>query len=248
MSEQLTPLESSQLEKLEAIITKGKESFFDVGRAIMEIREGRLYRRDYSTFEGYCQGKWGWSRHRASQIENSAIMAQGLTPKVLTMVNSERAARALVKVKPSEREAVVKRAAANGPVTAKAITLASKPTPDIALDEEGCPIPKGCVEIWNRRQEVQDLMARVSAIKCQIQKAHKDGDMLLLCIQPYTVTQLEAVYYSLTLAKPYAVCTECEGHPVEAQCTFCCGTGLISKHAYDTQSKMEIKAIRKRTK
>ncbi len=40
-----------------------RRGFIEVGTALMEIREGRLYREQgYETFEAYCQERWGWSR------------------------------------------------------------------------------------------------------------------------------------------------------------------------------------------
>jgi len=49
----------------------------------MEIRDNRLYRSDYATFEEYCRERWGWSRsyiHRqiaAAEISN--LLPQGNT-------------------------------------------------------------------------------------------------------------------------------------------------------------------------
>lgn len=239
MSDQLTPLESSQLEKLEAIITKGKESFVDVGRAIMEIREGRLYRRDYSTFEGYCQGKWGWGVKRAQQLVRASAFWEGQKRLAdaghsVALPKTEGGARKMMQVSANEQR--------DTSVSLPSATKVSKP--ETVVDSEGHKVPAGCVEIWNRRQELQDLMTQVSRMKSLVETGRANKDPLFMPIQNFISTQFDALHYSLMLAKPYAVCTACQGHPVEAKCTFCFGTGLIGKKAYEDQTAIELKSVR----
>ena len=47
--------DDERLAELEKVIAKGRKTFLEVGRALMEIRDTRLYRREYSGFEEYCQ-------------------------------------------------------------------------------------------------------------------------------------------------------------------------------------------------
>jgi hypothetical protein len=51
----LSVTESAKLENLEEVIDGGLKSFIEVGRALMEIREGRLYRATHMQFESYSQ-------------------------------------------------------------------------------------------------------------------------------------------------------------------------------------------------
>lgn len=46
----------------EAVIGRGLGTFLEVGRALMAIREGRLYRSTHPTFETYCRDRWDMSR------------------------------------------------------------------------------------------------------------------------------------------------------------------------------------------
>lgn len=66
---------ASRLETLESVIEQGKQTFIDVGRALLEIRDSRLYRENYKTFEDYCREKWGWSRPRAYQLIDAASLS-----------------------------------------------------------------------------------------------------------------------------------------------------------------------------
>lgn len=64
--------ESSRLEHLEAVIEKGLNGFLEVGEALIEIRESRLYRGTHGTFEAYCDARWGFTDRRARQLMAAA--------------------------------------------------------------------------------------------------------------------------------------------------------------------------------
>jgi hypothetical protein len=73
MSDQtITLKESARLVQLERTIETGMTTFVEVGNALMEIRDSKLYRVEYKTFEAYCREKWGMSRRVAYfQIEGA---------------------------------------------------------------------------------------------------------------------------------------------------------------------------------
>jgi hypothetical protein len=69
MSDQtITLKESARLVELERKITTGMTTFVEVGNALMEIRDSKLYRVEYKTFEAYCREKWGMSRVQAHRL------------------------------------------------------------------------------------------------------------------------------------------------------------------------------------
>ena len=57
--------DDERLAELEKMIARGKKTFVEVGLALAEIRDLRLYKREYSGFEEYCQKKWGWTQQHA---------------------------------------------------------------------------------------------------------------------------------------------------------------------------------------
>ncbi len=69
---QLTAVETGRLAALEQTIERGLQTFVDVGTALLEIRDSRLYRQTFGTFEEYCRERWGFTRMRASQLINAA--------------------------------------------------------------------------------------------------------------------------------------------------------------------------------
>ena len=100
--------ESRRLAELEKTIARGKKTFVEVGMALAEIRDLRLYKREYSGFAEYCREKWGWERRYTDYVIAGAEAVKSLPEKVSTIVLSEAATRELGKAEPGEREAVVR--------------------------------------------------------------------------------------------------------------------------------------------
>jgi phage N-6-adenine-methyltransferase len=116
----LTVVEQGRLEHNEAIIEKGLNTFVDVGNALAEIRDGKLYRDTHSTFEDYCQERWGLRRSYAYEIMDAASVA-GNVRNSGHLLSSVSQARPLARLEPDEQIAAWQEAietAPNGKVTA----------------------------------------------------------------------------------------------------------------------------------
>ena len=74
----LTQAEASRLLSCEKRIAEGLETFMEVGAALLEIREARLYRYQFSTFEGYCQQRWNMTARRARQLSDASAVVQNI--------------------------------------------------------------------------------------------------------------------------------------------------------------------------
>jgi hypothetical protein len=82
--------EVRSLRELESIIERGQQTFLEVGNALREIRDGRLYKKNYSSFEEYCQTRWGWTRRNANYyIEATEYVESqsGKNPSQISSVN-----------------------------------------------------------------------------------------------------------------------------------------------------------------
>lgn len=77
------------LEENEAIIERGLATFIEVGNALAEIRDNRLYRESHGTFEGYCRDRWGWNRNYANKVISAADVGTNVP------IDNEGQARAL---------------------------------------------------------------------------------------------------------------------------------------------------------
>lgn len=74
----ITPGEAADLRQLEARIRAGLATFVDVGMALLEIRDRRLYRATYLDFGSYCVHEWKMTRQHATRLANAAEVAGNL--------------------------------------------------------------------------------------------------------------------------------------------------------------------------
>jgi len=167
-----------------------------------------------------------------------------------TIVSKVSAARAVAKVPAKKRGKVLKKLLGEGkPVTAKNIEAAAAPPKKIKqLDSTGYPIPKSCMGVWDRSQEIQDLLTAVSELKAEVEKHKKDLDPLFAPVSNAVSAHFDQAHYCLSKAKPYAVCPSCEGHP-ETQadgCRRCMNTGMVCKADYEQLTPQETIKIRAR--
>ena len=120
MSEELTVIERNNLVELEETIQKNLTAFYEVGFALMQIRDNRLYREIYGTFEEYCKEKWDISRPRAYELMKAAEVKDNLSA---TADIPERHLRPLTRIKdPEQQREVYQKAvetAPDGKLTAK---------------------------------------------------------------------------------------------------------------------------------
>ena len=91
------------LATLEDVIERGMTTFVDVGTALAEIRDGRLYRETHTDFDSYCRQRWGFSRQRALQMIDAAGIATALTTIVVTHPTHESQVRELARIEPERR-------------------------------------------------------------------------------------------------------------------------------------------------
>lgn len=117
----VTSDEADRLIELEGRIERGLHTFVDVGNALLEIRDGRLYRSTHGTFEDYCRERWGMVRQHANRLIAAAEVAGNLEPVGSILDVPERALRPLARLEPEEQRIAWQTAvetAPNGKVTA----------------------------------------------------------------------------------------------------------------------------------
>jgi hypothetical protein len=75
----LTVQERIRLGQLELEIEKNLTGFLKCGRALLEVRESRLYREKYKTFSEYCRERFGLARSTCDQLCRSTQVFETLT-------------------------------------------------------------------------------------------------------------------------------------------------------------------------
>lgn len=117
----LVPEEANRLARCEAAIARGIKAFGEVGAALFEIREGRLYRQTHGTFDDYCQERWGMSKTHANRLINASAVMTNVIP-IGVIPTAESQVRPLAKMPPDEQKSIWREAvetAPRGKVTAR---------------------------------------------------------------------------------------------------------------------------------
>ena len=90
----------------EAVIERGIKTFHEVGAALADIRDRRLYRAESDTFEQYAEQRWQMSRSRAYQMIEAADVVSTIVDTGAPTPANEGQARALSRVPEPERAEV----------------------------------------------------------------------------------------------------------------------------------------------
>lgn len=100
--------ESHELERCEVVIKQGLQTFIEVGQALMTIREKRLYRIGFKTFEDYCTHKWGMVQQSATRLIRAYETVTNLQSEPMGSVlpQSERQIRPLTSLEPEIQKEV----------------------------------------------------------------------------------------------------------------------------------------------
>lgn len=129
---------ASRLDDYEQRIERGLRSYIEVGTALDAIRESREYLKVASSFEKYCQQRWGWNRHHgwhiilAARVGNTLCIPFGIQPPVFQ--SHARALTPLLSDPEALREVWHRLLARPGILTGSIITE--------AVEEYRCPSPE----------------------------------------------------------------------------------------------------------
>jgi len=112
---ELSLTESARFSELEQVIELGLATFVQVGSALLEILESRLYRNTHGTFEEYCRERWRMERAHAYRLIDASKVAQNLSPLGDILPATERQTRPLVTLEPEQQREVWLEAVSTAP-------------------------------------------------------------------------------------------------------------------------------------
>jgi len=172
--------EARERNECEKVISRGWDTFLEVGSALATIRDKRLYRDAYETFEEYCRTRWEFSKTHANRLIEAAAVAAVLTP-IGVKIKSESQLRPLVCLAPQKIPAAWRKAeelAGDGKVTAKLVRLAvaefktplmrdfkSTPTPKPASTRKLLTIALELIREAEKAANNKDIRAVLKALK-----------------------------------------------------------------------------------
>ena len=118
------------------------------------------------------------------------------------------------------------------------------PPPSQVLDGTGWQIPTQLIPLWQRSDEVQEMLTTLSRVKAALRTAQENNDTLFAEVNySSALSQLDQAWTDIKTAKPFAVCPTCQGQ-IPDKCTLCRGRGLISEHRWNTCVTREDKEFR----
>jgi len=106
----LSDAERARKKELDAIISRGLKTFIEVGNALLEYRESRLYRESYPTFEAWVQAKHGITRQHAGRLIAAATVANNIAGEMEPIgyiPESESVLRPVAKLSPESQRIVM---------------------------------------------------------------------------------------------------------------------------------------------
>ena len=112
--------QTKTLDYYDDIIDRGKETFLEVGNALVAVKEGKLYTELYATFNDYTELRHGFSRQRAHQLIQATEIFNELSTRVDSDVlpTNEMQVRTLAKISddPDEQARVWDESVATAPI------------------------------------------------------------------------------------------------------------------------------------
>ncbi len=244
--QKLDTVERGEWRKQRAIVAKHKENVWEWIEAIRIIRDKKLYREDYKTFELYADSECGLSR----QYVNRMIEAAGVRVDLETIVskspraneiNTEGQLKELKDVPRDELELVVNKAAeiaGDAPITAKIIREAKAEVleyEDVEEREPGCDDEtpeetemygkKITLQIMDNTKYHREIHACVCEALRQLAAVPEvPGTEMLIARTLVIKRELDHAKASIMATKPYAICPRCKG----AGCPQCGNLGWVN--------------------
>ena len=125
----LSLTEAIELRRLETRVELGLKAFWEIGQALSQIRDQRLYRENDKTFEEYCMTRWEMSRRSAYQLISAAMVVENVRNCAQILPLNEAQARPLTALPPEKQREAWKTAvstAPNGKVTSVHVAQVAK--------------------------------------------------------------------------------------------------------------------------
>lgn len=131
MADELTTTERSELQQLETVIEHGLQTFYEVGQALLDIKERELY-KEFGTFEDYCERRWGLNARYLRRIRAATEIRQNIIESgpIGPLPETEGQTRPLSQLTEPEQQVaawqIAVESAANGRITSRHVEAAVK--------------------------------------------------------------------------------------------------------------------------
>ncbi len=246
VSRVLNVVERRSLKNLERVIERGVESFLAVGSALKEIRDDKLYREEFKSFDAYVKDRWGFQKDYANKLIGSSEVKRKLNTIVSTSaakkIENEGQLRELKSVPEESLSEVIEKAAeiaGDAPMTAKVLRKAreqvlepeesEEPSPEeVEPEQEPEPVPEWFKCISNVdafRRLINGLLKQINDVK------EGPGFELLAKHRSSIRKDLENAKNAILGCIPYDVCPYCNG--MANDCAGCSDRGWLNESQFN---------------
>ena len=253
--------EVNQLEVCELQIEAALRSFVNIGDALTTIRDSRLYRDEFESFEEYCQTRWKLTKARATQLIVGARLVARLETETDVVPAREWVARELGRVDEEDQLAVWNSAVAAAPsddegnpvVTASIVReTASRHTQMTAAraivtndtglveDQLGRRVPRILEDAYAGGLRIAELARELTqSVTRAIELGELPGGEFINTQEvERAVRQAReeikfGAYYTSCLCMTPPLGELWNGRPAD-DCSFCRGSGFITRRVYET--------------
>lgn len=147
----------------ENTIERGLKSFIEVGEALLEIKQNKLYKEKYKTFSEYCEQRWGFSIRQSQRYISALKVVQNIQesdPEVV-LPTSERQIRSLGSLAPDEQYQVWQEAVQDDATSSNDITMKVKSINEQKLEKNNTALYTSDSCEWYTPQNVIDTTIQV---------------------------------------------------------------------------------------
>ena len=100
-------MQQDRLKHLETIIAKNQYRFYEIGQALLEIRDSRLYKQAlFTSFEAYARSRWDIGRSQVYRLIDAYSVINNLSPIGDRLPGNETQTRPLVPLSPPEQRKI----------------------------------------------------------------------------------------------------------------------------------------------
>jgi hypothetical protein len=102
-------MEQDRLIRLENLIARNQCRFHEIGKALKEIRDSRLYKLNlFNSFEAYVRARWDMGKSQAYRVIEAYQVVNNLSPIGDILPSNESQVRPLVPLDPIEQRKIWK--------------------------------------------------------------------------------------------------------------------------------------------
>lgn len=102
-------MEQDRLTRLENLIARNQCRFHEIGKALKEIRDSRLYKLNlFNSFEAYVRARWDMGKSQAYRVIEAYQVVNNLSPIGDILPSNESQVRPLVPLDPIEQRKIWK--------------------------------------------------------------------------------------------------------------------------------------------